>query len=841
MDWSQYTYLAVVALAAVALLVVAARLVPRLSEPQKVVRRTRPELLLLGLVLLLGIVTIYGRFLFGNALFGRVDALGSDITQQYVPYYLDMINGIKSGTWGLWDFSYGLGTTFMAYDVWAFDPFNLITIPLTLLLGSQQLGHVLAFVQVIKIILVGYLFDHLLTFYCQTPLSRVLGASLFAFAGWLMLWGQHYWLGAVYTGAALMSLLVELLMERWSAPRFVGLTLATAECFLMGVYSGYMVLLFAAIYAIIRAVHVSDCHSLGEFFRFFARLALPVVCGILAAGIMIVPYAHLILNDTARVTNANGLSTGQRIVGYLTGFVPIRWLPLLASRILGNGLVYTGDVFSSYQESSPASLSCLLNSYEFLMVGAGGVSLVLSSQCLAAIFSQGSKRDRILATVVCALVVLFCVNEFLPALFSAFDLKYRASFVLLFPLCIASALGFEEMALKRSVHWVALGLSTAATLAVVIWSLAHTVDGRLVCLTYLVALVLFVPLALLAARNPTMGNRSSWNKVKKSIALSLCCALAIGTSVADGFFATNSHGLANASNFPAASDADADTRAALDYLRSTDKEFYRIGKLYGDWTDVDDSLIQGYSTVSSYNSMTDSDLVEFYRKAWPEILAVNGAVQNYSADPLEVAPSRLLGIRYVLSKQPVDNSWLQFIQQCGSVYVYEDITRPSIASSSFICETESNADAASLSDRRSLLGGTAIIPDEIASKLHLAGFDSSVVRAQEPTSFRLSGSSHLEGTMDALSESVACLSVPYTSGWSVKIDGQPVDTFRVDYGFIGFVLPAGSHQIDASYLPTGIGQGALISMCGVGLAILSCILTRRTLKRRAHIGGHFAR
>lgn len=818
MNWSNYLYLVGIALAALGLLGLATRSVPRLVEAHDTHKRPASELLLLGAVMVLGALTIYWNCLFGGSLFGYTD-VGSDTLQQYVPYYLDLIRSLGNGTLGPWDSTYGLGASFMAYWTWIADPFNLVTVPLTLLLGTAQLGRVLALVQALKIVLSGYLFDHLLTYYCRAPLSRILGGSLFAFGGWLILWGQHYWLGAVYVAAVLMVLLVELLMERWTAPRFVGLALASLGSIMMGVYSGFMVLLFAAIYAIIRAVHVSQCRSLGEFMRFFGRLALPVVCGILMSCVLIVPYANLILNETSRVTNAGGMTTSQRIVGRLTGFVPLQWVPLIASRLLGNGLVYTGDVFNRYVESSPDSLSYLLNSYEFLMVGAGGAVLMLGSQCLAAVFSKGSRRDRALVAITLALVILFCVNEFLPALFSALDLKYRASFALVFPLCIASAVGWEEVVTKHTLHKPALLISAGITFVIIVWSLATTVDGRLVSLFYLLATVVFLAGFWCLGRDK--GTRA---KGATPLLVAVCCAAAIATSVIDGFFVTNSRGIATVGSFPASTDTDADTQAALAYLRSTDDGFYRVGKTYADWTTVDDSLIQGYSTVSAYNSVTDADVVEFYKKEWPELLGAGGATQDYALDPFEAAPSRLLGIRYVLSKEALGVPWLDLVQQFGSVYLYEDVREPSIASSSFIYEGESEANATSLEDRRSLLGGTVVVPDDVASSLQLSPFDPSAMGTEGPGEFRLTSGSSVEGTMDVLADSVVCLSIPHTSGWSVYVDGKKVDTFRADYGFIGFVLPAGSHHIEARYVPVGLKAGVTLSIAGLALCVTSCIL-----------------
>lgn len=836
MDWSQYLYLAGIAVAALALLVVAARLVPGLAQPREGRRRTRAELVALGLVLVLGIAAIYWNCLLGGSRFGYWD-VGSDTLEEYVPYYIDMVNAIKAGTWGAWDFTYGLGTTFMAYDVWAFDPFNVITVPLALLLGTARLGRILALVQGVKILLAGYLFDHLLTFYCRAPLSRVLGGSLFGFGGWLLLWGQHYWLGAVYVGATLLVLLVELLMERWSVPRFLGVMATTAVSILMGVYSGFMVLLFAAIYAVIRSVYVSRCRSLGQFLRFFGRLALPVVCGILAAGVMIVPYAYLILNETSRVTDANGLGTGQRIANYLTGFVPLRWLPIMASRILGNGLLYTGDVFSNDLEGTPDTLTYLMNSYEFLMVGTGGATLVLGSQCLGFACSGSDRRRRVLVLVTCALMVLFCVNEFLPALFSAFDLKYRASFALVFPLCIGCAVGWERVVSYHELRRPSFVVSSVVTFAIILWSLVHTTNGRLVCLFYLVATVAFVALLAVAgsSRAPLRGRHAARQPQGRGWAplLALACAAAIAMPVVDGFFSTNARGISGVDGFPGATDADADTQAALSYLRENDTEFYRIGKTYSDWTTLNDSLVQGYSSVASYNSLTDSDVIEFYRKEWPEALPTISAYQVYAIDPYEISVSRLLGIRYILTKEPVDLEWLDLVGQFGSVYVYEDVLAPTIGSSSILYQSESDNAQASVEDRRSMLGSEVVVPDDVASTLQLQPLSEDAFGAESRPAFHLTGSSHLEGTMDVLGDSVACLSIPYTTGWTVSVDGQQVETFRADYGFVGFVLPAGTHQVTASYTPTGLTAGIGVSLVGIALGFASCVIGRRRRDRGA--------
>jgi|GEM_PF-828955 uncharacterized membrane protein YfhO len=834
MDWSNYLYLVGVALAAVVLALVGARLVPTLAQQRNARKRPGSEILLLVGIIVLGSLAIYWNCLFGSSRFGYWD-VGSDTLEQYVPFYLDYIRGIQAGTWGLWDFHYGLGNAFVAYGSWMNDPFNLLTIPLALLLGTQRLGRILALEQVLKLLVAGLLFDHLLTSYCRAPLSRVLGGSLFAFGGWMVLWGQHYWLGAVYVLSALLALVVELLMERRSAPRFLGVMLVTAASVLMGVYSGYMVLLFGVAYTLIRAGHVSRQAGTG-YLRMVGRVALPVVCGLLASCVLLVPYALLILGDSSRVTGAGGMSFSQRFVRYLTGFVPLQWIPLILSRILGNSLVETGGIFPPFVVPYEDSYTYLMNSYEFVTVGVGGGSLILCSQALGHVFRYDTERDRVLAAITTLLAVLFCVNFFLPALSSAFDLKFRGSFAVIFPLVIGSAYGWEKVVSERNVCWPELVVAAVVTFATILWSASVAMDGRLLSAVFLVGTALLLVLLVLSARRP--DGRAA------NVLVALACLAAIGMPVADGFFATNARLMSDVSNFPAATDADANTRAALDYINSTDGDFYRVVKTYSDWTRLNDALVQGYNGVSAYNSTTSAGIIDFYRNVWPDVISTGTAYQDAELGANQLPIHNMLGVRYVLSKTPLDDlGWLELQKQFGDVYVYYNRSA-NIATDSFVYATESEAAAGTAEERRQLLSGCVIVPDDVAAGLDLAAPSFAEPQSDAANEFRQTSGSSVEGTVNALADSVVCLAIPNTPGWNVTVDGQPVSTFRADYGFIGFTVKAGTHQVAARYRPAGLRVGAILSAVGIVLGVAGCIVFHRKGQGDAgtpKTGRHFSR
>lgn len=66
-------------------------------------------------------------------------------------------------------------------------------------------------------------------------------------------------------------------------------------------------------------------------------------------------------------------------------------------------------------------------------------------------------------------------------------------------------------------------------------------------------------------------------------------------------------------------------------------------------------------------------------------------------------------------------------------------------------------------------------------------------------------------------------SIAYDKYWSVLVDGQKVKTIKVNGGFIGFQVQAGSHQIEAKYQPISFYLGIILTLLS---SILLFIFTR---------------
>ena len=58
-------------------------------------------------------------------------------------------------------------------------------------------------------------------------------------------------------------------------------------------------------------------------------------------------------------------------------------------------------------------------------------------------------------------------------------------------------------------------------------------------------------------------------------------------------------------------------------------------------------------------------------------------------------------------------------------------------------------------------------------------------------------------------------SIPWESGWSAYIDGKEVALEKVNIGFMGFVVPAGDHEIVLHYETPGLKAGAIVTFGGL--------------------------
>lgn len=83
----------------------------------------------------------------------------------------------------------------------------------------------------------------------------------------------------------------------------------------------------------------------------------------------------------------------------------------------------------------------------------------------------------------------------------------------------------------------------------------------------------------------------------------------------------------------------------------------------------------------------------------------------------------------------------------------------------------------------------------------------------------------VQGTIKTTRPGVLTSSIPYSTGWSVKVNGKKATTLRTNQAFLGVYLPTGTHHVTFSYELPGIKLGALLSLIGLGWTIFAGIIT----------------
>ena len=122
-----------------------------------------------------------------------------------------------------------------------------------------------------------------------------------------------------------------------------------------------------------------------------------------------------------------------------------------------------------------------------------------------------------------------------------------------------------------------------------------------------------------------------------------------------------------------------------------------------------------------------------------------------------------------------------------------------------------------------------------ACGLDQAAFEQAIekIRDNSLTVERLRDT-RVSGKIDAKTDGYLILTMPYDSGWQVRVDGEKVATEALDNGLIMVPVTAGQHQIEMRYTPPWLTVGILISVVSLLLLLIIGKLSGRARKKTAH-------
>lgn len=722
-------------------------------------------------VILFGIAAvIYRRYLFGDMTYIFRD-VGSDTFNQYWPVTEQFIRKLREGSLSFWLFDMGLGTTTVSILDYVFDPFTFLLI----FFPNGKIAFGLIWIAVLKILAAGILFYFFAREAGLSRFSSVIGSICWAFCGYLVLWGQHYFFATAIPGFTLVMLGMMYYRRRGSGKLLIlGLVMQA-----MGsVYFTFWVvigLLLAVLILYILEEPKSLKGFLSYFWGYFYR-------GLIAAGIS----AFRWIPSALFLVRSFQIADGARSPDLSVFWGKKDYLDFLLRGFSNNSLGMSAENVLHY------------NYYEQIM----WVSSILTIVFLFHNLIVRKRKERLLA-VVSSIFVAVCFFTRIPALIMNVgkDDKWRWSFLIVFLLVVNLVFAIEDIVKngRKRIRLLLVEFSFGAGLLVfsffVFWHfygvqmtpedlyMSHFVFyGSALFLAVFLGILVFFLLS---------GKES-----RKKAALILFTGVMIAEMIVLNVPTLGSRRV----TVPKAGAYTMDyfspgNREAIDWIKGQEEGLFRMERTMT--CGGNDPLMMQYPGTFLYG-MYEKEIGEFYAEN-----GLQGTEGDYTSR-LAGNPvlESLVGIKYMLSGEPLEEEG------------YEEIKTVSVFN-----EAISQQETVLINRNRNafpLLYATDRASAEIISAMisgdHGAGDIGDLRKRITEISSESEKESEITGQVTMDSDAVMITSIPYDSGWWLYIDGKRAETYVVNTGFIGADLPAGAHQIRLSFLPDGVIPGIVVTI-----------------------------
>lgn len=623
-------------------------------------------LFFLWLLILVSCLIIFRAFIFGDELAVFKD-VGSDTLQQYLMQYDSIINALRDGNLSLWDFTNGFGTSMYALNL--FHPLLFLLYLTGAVLGPVRLPSLMVFFEIGQIFLAATALFFYLGEFRLTARAKIIGAYLYGFNGYLLVWGQHYQFGLFVILLPVLLLLAERALKKQKFSLL--LSLAVSVTVLSSVYMAYMVLLTLGLYLLFR---IFTMEILGYGFLSRAKLFLINCCSILLGLLMMMavflPSALYLVNVSSRMDKGGTLLERfwENMCLFPSTFYDAALGRVFSSNLFGLSEIHTGTG----------------NYYEAPLLFIGVLFLILFFQYLFTIHAQEhtTRKQKAAQYLAVALSLFFIFIQAGSMIFNGFVQAFsRHTFVFMPFAALITAFTLEQLWDRRKLSYAGLIVSIALLLLLYVLKNPGTERASVP----LICLLGFLTMAILL-----LGYQKKL-AVPSSLVTGLLLLLIMANMIYDGYYAYNGRETLKKT------DAEyfeqlygTDVTAALEYLRENDTTFYRVEKDYDAGSYCMDASAQNYFGVSTYNSTPNKNINEFVDKLWPGLRRLTASMFSYRQTVYDAELASLVNIKYLLSHNPsLDVDGFSLEKQFRTVYLYKNSGTDSIGK--FFTETISES------------------------------------------------------------------------------------------------------------------------------------------------------
>ena len=770
-------------------------------------------LALISLILLY----VFRDYLFLRKLYLFTD-IGSDTVNIYYPSFVHNAEYLRSEGLLRWSFHQGMGQNLYPGDI--FNPFSAILYAL----GSKLLAYGIIYVECLKIILAGIIFYFTLATMGFGGFSRIVGALLFSFSGYLILGSAWYGHSAFIVYASLMILAFEKLFKQNSFYLF-----PIATFFLAGV-SLFFIAEFLFVYALFRFVDEKGLR-IKEFFLLLAKMT---GLGLIGVG-MSLPISSIGILQTIN---------SPRVRGGVSSFEDLASAPVFGlggplhnytvmARFFSSDILGIGDHYKGW--------------YNYLE---GPVFYIGLSALLLAplVFFVLSRREKILYASFAGLWIMTLVFPFFRYAFYMFAGDYYKTGLSLFIPLVLVLFGLktlDRMDMSAGIKPTVIFSILAVLLGFLFYQ--YKGEGKILTDPGIVAaaraFLIVYALLLVFFQYPR------FKLAAKGLFL-LAISLELGLF---SFRTVNDRGAYSVGDFVQKKYYNDTTNDAVSYLNSIDRGFFRIEKDYDSSPAAkhggyNDSKVQGYYGTKSYSSFNQQYYIRFLQEAG--VITKDNETLTRWAPSLEYFPilQTFAGVKYYLS-QSEKPAFLKYgydkFHKIGPLHILKNRYHlPLGFAYDKLITLENYRKLASFPKQLALLH--AFVIDEnapgfdelradfpplkielVTADFDISRFAETIERARE-NAFEISSfrQNRIAGSIELEKKKLLFFSIPYDANWVAEIDGKRVKPSLINIGFMGFVLEKGHHDIVLKFELPYIGALTFFALMSLFFYIYAIVIKK---------------
>ena len=797
----------------------------------KLASKTKKPYFVLIFLILISCLLIYHSCVFGNNFFMFGD-IGSDTESQYLMWYSSIVDKIRAGTFCFWDFKNGFGASIAPESL--YDPFQLLICGFGALFGASSIPYFLVYVNIFKIVLAGLSMYYFLNCFDLSDKVKIISSYMYAFNGFMIVWGQHYSFATIVVYLPLLFAAIE--KSIFNRKKWIFLTIITAIIGIYSFYFLYMSLITAFIYCIFRIL--GNNYNIKECSKIFSRNFFAVLLGIGLACFSILPCLYVILNVSPRISSDVNI---LEAVASNFCFFNKGYYYMLICREFSSNLQGTTS-FSGY-----------INYYESLNFCCSNLFVFLAFQYIFSIFGKNiPKKERYKRSIIIFLLALAFFLKIGGFIYNGFAYSMcRWTFAVIPILILLSAKMLNEIVKLKKVSVAGAVCYFLLTFAVYIFayknissSTQHQIKINIVIL-FSTAICVGVIILIYCFKKVNMS--------KKVLFLSLISIISVNM-ISDSHTSVNSRDLIKKDGDYISSVYNQNIASAVKYLRTIDPFFWRVEKTFTSGPlNMLDPLAQNYYGINTYNSLINKNILKFNQNIWKNIQKYAFSYQRFNDAKQDHIKASLVGLKYILSDNDEKINGFTNIARFGDIFVWKNDCEVAIGRFYTKAINKSSIEKNKYEDENVLrefehesiiekngYNVDSILTDALILKndeFNISDSDLDYYKSEHSNQelldrfekmplvdFKIGENDEfLSGVANISRSGILLITVPYEGGWSAYVDDKKANILQAFYGFSALKLDPGKHKIELKFTPPWLWEGSMISLISLLFVIIILI------------------